>query len=358
LAQVTPLAARMEAIRATHAVLLRDGRSLFGRLKQAEDGGYLLSTFGGQTYETLTLAEADIVWRKAMVYADTPLTPRDWRFLLAYQRYNPYYLPPYLFASYSGFGRVQELFLVLSVLQDEFRLEFGPLCEEADTPVTIHVCLFPDQATFVQEAAGRGDFMLINAVGFFHRDDNRLYLYDRAPGAAPAERPPGLSARDHAIVRHEGAHQLVAALGVFPEGSAFPFWLEEGLAQYCETAPFGGAEPSRAALLVQARDDGRLLPWPELLTLASERRGTLTADQLAIAYAQSWLIFRHLMAKPTRPAFLRYLLALQQADWTTPPAHPEQDLLNTLGLPASKCYAQLLQAIAELEPVTQAGRRP
>ena len=365
---------RMDTIRPTHVVVLEGGEQLFGRLRQdrKSDAVMHLTQYEAGKFRARSFAKKKIVMRRPIVFPAESLTAADMRFLLEYADYDHYFLPPYVFVTPAGFGRALEVFRLLNELGTEFRREFASLIDGNAPPPHIHVCLFTNEQDYAHAAGSSSDFRLINSQGFYRKQDNALFLVDRTPagsrsgdltqllpgdnGKAGTVPPDSLFNTNTAMVcRHEGAHQLAAAWRVFSASTAVPFWLEEGLAQYCETSPLGGAGPGRLALLADADEAGALIPWNHVLGLLGS---DLTQDPKAekLAYAQSWMIFRRVMSREYKHLFFKYLLDVRQGAATSPGQDPTLILMNSLGTMPSKFFADLEAAIRASRQVG-AGKR-
>lgn len=115
---------------------------------------------------------------------------------------------------------------------------------------------------------------------------------------------------------HEAVHQLAFNTGLQSRTAMYPFWLTEGLATNFE-AP-NGAEgfgpfhdnPSRRMTLKDARDEGKLTPLSELVSMAGPRGED--PEQIANQYAQVWGLFQFLFRK-RHDAMQKYLQSLAKA---------------------------------------------
>lgn len=300
----------MARIRPTHAVSLPDGKREFGVLVQEDDGTRKLLTVGRDAGSLTLPAEAKA---EALPSLSEPLAPRDYRFLINFQERNHYFIAPYLFATDAGYGKVHQIHQALNTLHQEFRSEFAPFVSDT-TPPHVHVCFFVDKQTYFAETARRVATAYINSAGFYAARDNCLYLHEPEAGEALDNSAHGFRLSDHRaemlrITRHEGAHQLCHAYGVFDRfGGGPPRWLSEGIAQYCESPLMGFADSAKLTLLRDAHARGLLLDWERLVSGETEQVFNEKGVQ-RIAYAQSWLLVRSLMGKPYRTQFFKHLLA-------------------------------------------------
>lgn len=146
----------------------------------------------------------------------------------------------------------------------------------------------------------------LHITGLYHRDTNRLTMYDQHQN--PLVRLQGNSAlareENMATIMHEVAHQLSFNCGLLHRQGDVPMWLGEGLACYCEPTVagewqgFGEINQTRRASL----DGARLMPLEALLQSDSWR----FADNSLLGYGQGWALFRMLMHQ--QPKALRAYL--------------------------------------------------
>ena len=74
----------------------------------------------------------------------------------------------------------------------------------------------------------------------------------------------------------------------------------------------------------------QLLPWKELLTTRSVDRMKFTGTRATLAYAQSWLLFSHLMRRTRKPQFFKYLIAQRENPQLYCAEESVISLMNTL----------------------------
>jgi tetratricopeptide (TPR) repeat protein len=101
------------------------------------------------------------------------------------------------------------------------------------------------------------------------------------------------------ILFHEYAHALIHDLG----SGQCPLWLNEGLAEYEGRTQ----SPGSLARLRRARDEERLIPWPELSARFSP---ALSGEEVALAYEQSYSIIAYLASRYGFWRFKRLLEAV------------------------------------------------
>jgi hypothetical protein len=335
------LISRIEQTRPTHGVLLTDGRRLFGSLTEIEPGAWTFEFEDKDGVDRLKLTDTDIRWHKRIVYPPVELMPEDVRFLLNFPNFTYHYLPPYLFVANVPCNAVQEAFNILSQLSESFEKEFAPLLPDRERTKLAYVCFFRDEEQYLKYAIEKEDVNLEVSVGFYSQTEDCLFVYDRLNSFARAkidraverlsraasigtkaiapeelrrlvenERQRSYDALRHQItetLRHEGGHQLAFSRGVHSAQGFEHLWVQEGLAQFCETTPMGAIVPSRMDLLKKAHEARHLIPWPELVDTPTPRGFAHYDDRADLAYAQSWLLFRHLMGHQLRARFMVYL---------------------------------------------------
>lgn len=241
--------------------------------------------------------------------------------------------PPYRVYSDDSPEITTRVLSTLRTFRQEFLAAFSIPLPSPPTIPTVRVYWFAHQHNFQSYAAAVAPH-LTGSAGFFWHDHNLLVLlnqrgtdrYRHLLLSPLSPLPPGLNrlpapdlraswqqavtrAADEAneqLIRHEAAHQLLHELGWL--SSQHPTWLDEGLAQYCESTPIGTLHPRLVDRVRHFRDTGQLLPLPELLAHQAPT-GFLAHDsaQTEIAYAQSWALVWWLMQPPRRDAFLALL---------------------------------------------------
>lgn len=335
---LTQLLARMAQQRATHLVVLRDGRHLFGTLHQIsnEPEQYMLQAYEHGQHVQIPLSAADLQWRQTLVIPPAVLSADDQRFLLANASANHYLLPPYLLATDGDFAAAHALYTELNGLSNEFRQTFAPLLTRASDPGRlIHVRLVTGLPEWQSEVTRRGRYGLLNADGFYDAPQNCLYVL--APAAHPAGKF-GQAQPAQTVIRHEAAHQLADALGVAPLATT-PWWITEGLGQCCEGSPIGDADLARLRLLAYGRRSHTLRPWGELTALPPHGAEAGNSPREQMACAQAWWLCHYGMTKSVRPRFFKYLAAVTTPDGAPSPEVALADLLSGLDLAPAALWA-------------------
>lgn len=145
--------------------------------------------------------------------------------------------------------------------------------------------------------------------GHYDVDSNQLVVFDFRPGqgqlAAGAKR-----VNTYTLI-HETAHMLSYNSGMLPLGRDVPVAISEGIATYAEmwTSPrdrtvFGKVNQPR--LKAPDDPDARWIPIARLLVDDNLFDDPKTYD---MAYAESWLLFHHLVRQPDKLPKLRAYLA-------------------------------------------------
>jgi hypothetical protein len=156
------------------------------------------------------------------------------------------------------------------------------------------------------------------------------------PGLAAMDRQlTGEHDREHATggrldVRravHEAAHLLAFNSGLQKPGVTYPLWVSEGLATSMESDSVESVGLNRENFrrlrqLRQARQDGRLMPLEEFVTLVQIAPGQAAAAN--DLYAQAWGLFNFLLNN-RRTELRNYLRSVQQAE---PEPRPTQTMLR------------------------------
>ena len=327
--------------RPTHGLLVEGKGALFGRLETLEPGRCRLEFEDEDGQHVRELTDAQIVWRKRIAYPPVELMPEDIRFLLDFPDCKYYYMPPYLFVSDAPYSYVHLAYEILGDLSSEFLREFRLLTTRESGRKLVYVCFFREEETYLRHAIEKEDVCLAQSVGFYSKRADCLFVYDRLHSFARARTDHSIerlatnagNGRDEGFrgtirrlandqkerayellrrqvsrtLRHEGAHQLAFSLGIHSRNGSEHLWLEEGLAQYCETMPIGQEIRQKLALLKRVQMQRRLIPWQDLVNTPTPEGYSHYDDRAEVAYAQAWLLFHYLMQKPYRARFMRYL---------------------------------------------------
>ncbi len=171
---------------------------------------------------------------------------------------------------------------------------------------------------------------------------NRIFFYEESD--RDRLEPRLVALRKPQTVAHEGAHQVLANIGVQPRLSAWPLWLTEGFAEFCATPTRnkkgqikwdrpGGINPLHMATLRELDDplstrlheqdpQGRAPARP---TRMLDSESLVTKDRLTPTdYAQAWALTYYL-TQSRKADFIRYLQAMGRMP-PLEPRSPEQHL--------------------------------
>lgn len=107
------------------------------------------------------------------------------------------------------------------------------VCQRHEIPV--HQSEFPLVAVIF---ATERDFRTHKQVpaeiqAYYEIYTNRIFFYEQS--VRDSSEPRLMALRKPQTVAHEGAHQILANLGVQPRRAEWPMWLVEGFAEYCAT---------------------------------------------------------------------------------------------------------------------------
>jgi hypothetical protein len=228
------------------------------------------------------------------------------------------------------------------LLEDLYRglIEFG---QRHDLPV--HESEFPLVAViFATERDFRAHKQVDPEVqAYYEVYTNRIFFYEESE--RDQFEPRLVALRKPQTVAHEGAHQVLANIGVQPRRSAWPLWLIEGFAEYCATPTrtrkgqltwdsLGMINALHIATLrelddplSQARRDdeagAKAHPRPSRL-LDTESLVTKTA-LTPTDYARAWALTYYLTHSNRTPEFVRYLKTMSRMP-PLEPRSPEQHL--------------------------------
>jgi len=298
-------------------------------------------------------------------------------------------VPPYSIVSDAPYADVERTVKLLTQLREQFERHFAVLIRPNHALQNIQVVFFSAEEPF-RSYARKVAPPFVSSAGFYSASENRLVLLnqlgtaqflnvqdrltqqrralDSRPDIDPNDRhlastrlatvksemTYAAKAMTERLVRHEGAHQLVAAYGIQSRYGVEPTWLSEGLAQYCEPSEIGAYHRALAERLIKARDDHRLLA---LSTVLNHRDAagffTLGEPNIETAYAESWGMTYFLMQDRHRTKFLNYIKSLRDinsdaAAITAYKADPETLLLRALGTDSNTLETQWQQFLTRL----------
>ncbi|NQU11661.1 DUF1570 domain-containing protein [bacterium] len=305
---------------ATHRLLLRNGRQIEGQLlDQNEQRLRLRQGFGYSGSIVASYPRATVDRLVSLARPPVVVTDADLALCAEFPAYHFVKQPPYSLVTDEPYDRVERTMGLLRRLGDEFAREFASLLRPDPSAPGIQIVFCGREADF-RRYARRVAPGLVNSAGFYCAPENRLVLLNqlgsahyeqtqerlRPPQAddwryaAPGGRERLAAARSRVtaearamterLVRHEGAHQLLARQGIPSRRGLEPTWLTEGLALYCETEPIGRHHPALARILAMRRRSGHPIPLRTLLNHRHPDGFLALGEPAETAYAQSWAL--------------------------------------------------------------------
>jgi hypothetical protein len=177
---------------------------------------------------------------------------------------------------------------------------------------------------------------------YFQTFTNRIFFYEESE--RDRTEPKVMALRKPQTVAHEGAHQILANIGVQPRLSDWPLWLTEGFAEFCATPKWtkkgltswdtlGAINALHMVTLRELDDPLSNEPRDERARAKAPARPPRLVDSGSLVtkrvltptdYAQAWAL-THYLTQSRAPDFVRYLKAMSQM----PPLErrsPEQHL--------------------------------
>jgi hypothetical protein len=172
---------------------------------------------------------------------------------------------------------------------ERFRSALGTLSPRlhGDSSHPVNVLVFPDQQAFESFGLKRDNGAFDDAVsGYFLNGDEANFIAVSA----------GVRTSDpYHTIFHEYVHNLLRARG----GGEIPAWLNEGLAQYLQTAEFTAEGRLRLGLAPKGRlellEKSELLPLRDLLSKTNAEVHS-SGTPRTVFYAQSWVLVHYLLS--------------------------------------------------------------
>jgi hypothetical protein len=173
------------------------------------------------------------------------------------------------------------------------------------------------------------------AGGHYDRDTNQLVVFDMRSQEAELKAAGSDAERVNTFTLvHETAHLLSFNTGLFPSGRDVPVAISEGLATYSEfwsphqgRAAFGRMNEPRLRGLGRAADAG--IDWIPIAKLLSDDELFYDPKTADLAYAECWLLARHVLRQPAKLSrFKAYLAGLPKPDG---PPHRDAYAESVLG---------------------------
>jgi hypothetical protein len=247
-----------------------------------------------------------------------------------YKGYGVLTTPHYLIFYQSRLAFAQDS---AKLLEDLYR-GLTDFCRRHDFPV--HESEFPLVAViFATEQDFRAHKQVDPEVqAYYEIFTNRIFFYEESE--RDRNEPKLLALRKPQTVAHEGAHQILANIGVQPRLSAWPLWLIEGLAEFCATPArtkkglawdrLGTPNALHMATLRELDDPVSNEPIDDEAPAGAAARPSRLLDSESLLtktrltptdYAQSWAL-THYLTQKRAGEFVRYLRSMSQM----PPLEP------------------------------------
>ncbi len=373
----------IQEARPNYMVLLKDGTQIYA--KEAEPGDeYLQIVYhdsGNSENKHLEVPLDAVQLRKHLIHPPIELLPEDVRFLMEYPGFSYFFLPPYLIVTDVSYEKVRQAYDVLDQLRNEFFQKFRILVQQEKQKKLMYICLFKTEADYLRYAIQHQHPFLERSVGWYSQRKDCLFVFDGLGALARNRIDQQLeSLQEHAIaaeneqqvpvileavsferqrtyrllekmtlssLRHESAHQLAFTHGVHSWWGHENLWIQEGMAQYCETVPIGLPVDEKMVILKQAYEEHRLIPWLEIIDLTdfSEYH-----DNMEVLYAQSWLLFYTLMQPAHQARFFAFLAHLQEMKQTQAGKLQSDLLIEFVEVPLINIVQQMMQFINTARP--------
>jgi hypothetical protein len=352
------LEAQLAEERSTHRLVLRNGRTVTGRvIGETATSVRLREGFGFSGYVISSYKREEIAMIEALSEASFEVTAADVRLCQEFPEYNFAKSPPYAFVTDESFSDVEKILGLLGALRRQFEERFAPLIRAGSEPREIQIIFFAKESAF-RAYAQRVAPAFVNSAGFYSTHDNCLALLDQFGSGQYAriqdkirQRQQALDQRERdgagsqseaarrlaatqgqltslakamteRLIRHEGAHQLFHTYHIQSPYGVEPTWLYEGMAGYCEPEEVGRYHYVLAERVAAYRKAGQLLPLRTLLNYrAASGFFALGPGQAEIAYAQGWSVVYFLMQDPYRRGFFEFIKSY--SDLKNPPAAKE-----------------------------------
>jgi hypothetical protein len=303
-----------------------------------EQGQCVVARLYGQYGDRTALLQPDgqIGFPTRLVPAEDPFKPVTKEDLRAHLQAGPY-------AEYQVL--TTEHYLIFYQSSRAFAEDSGRLLEDLyrglidvcrKHAIPVHDAEFPLVAViFATERDFRAHKQVEPEVqAYYEIFTNRIFFYQRSDH--DRNDPKVSYLRKPQTVAHEGAHQILANIGVQPRLSAWPLWLIEGLAEYCATPAYtkkgvawdrlGMINSLHMATLRELADPlaNEVEPSGHVARPAHRDRYLVPAEALVpkdrltpTDYAQAWAL-THYLALRRGGDFVRFLKAMSQM----PPLEP------------------------------------
>jgi len=333
----------------THRLIFSTGKVMTGKIvRETSDFIVFRESYGHSGSLDVNVAKTRISTIEILDPAAPEITYSDILFKQEFAAMKLYKRMPYTFVTDDSYFQVEHAIRALGEMYAGFSKTFAPLIRKPLTKGGAQVLFFSREEQF-KTYQDRYAPHLASAAGFYSPALDRLVIYNqlsstnfavvrheissmssgyRNGSASASERGAirvweqdqgrvlsGIAEQQTmSVVRHEGAHQLFHACGVHSPYRTEGNWLLEGLACYCETAHIGDKDPWRTEALRNAAKTKKLIPLDKLVNSRSYNglAGAAGAEQVELAYNQSWALVHMLMQPEHREKFFGYIRHLRE----------------------------------------------
>ncbi len=233
--------------------------------------------------------------------------------------------------SKTNYGAVFEN--VFNAFHYQFRRRNIPL-QKPEFPLVAIV--FRDQRSFAEYAARDGVRVVPGVLGYYHRNTNRVAVFESTRTAGLDDEPPfsnvvtgniagrsGLNSNLADTITHETMHQVGFNTGVHPRRGNMPKWIIEGLAMTFEAPGFlATSGPGKAGTKLNRERfvwfrNYQQTRRPEKSLRAFIEDDGLFRSKALDAYSQAWALNFFFLDQPARSyKFRKYLNAVTTRDTT------------------------------------------
>ena len=318
----------------THRLVYDGGKTLTGRLVEEHPDYIVFAEKYGESGEMSINLPCDRIVRLETCPVQQPVVSRrDVRFYMEIPGKHFYKSPPYTILTEESFFAIEHIVKQQQELYAQFLEWFRPLITVSGRRDDVQLLIISNAGEY-SEYRNRYAGELKGGSGFYNFGMDRMVVYHQRDAdwvkegqqqiAAVEKQYQGklhteqarqsfdqwksnargrllaqASEATQSVIRHEGAHQLLYALGVQNPMQNGRNWLTEGLATFCETGKAGQINPGRIEELKPALAGGRLIPLNELTALPR--------CESLLAYAEAWSLTYMLMQPEYRSGFFAYL---------------------------------------------------
>ena len=335
----------LKAATSAHELVLKDGRTLTGRVEE-ENPDYVLFTesYGDNGSLSVKIQRQRIRRIDRVSVAPPPVVYRDVRLKMEFPGMNFYKRPPYSIVTDESFFSVEHTVRILQDLYSKFLTVFAPLIEiSEERGKNIQLVFFSNEEAY-RQYQNKYAPQMENSSGFYSPWVDRLIVFNQKSSEQirnvqemlerqesyyrsmrgggdysakvdawkkDAQKNIARFAEEQTMtsIRHEGAHQLMFTYGVHSRNRVENEWIVEGLASYCEVPSIGDYDPIRVALLKKALEDGTVIPLEKLVNFRSVQGLTAigSPERAEMAYHEAWALVHWLMQYDHQERFFEYI---------------------------------------------------